>query len=178
MIEGIHPERHKSKINLATPLVIYYVIAYLINRNSDNCWIIFNKNLCPYDLFLVAIVAVFGIGIIMNSIELKSDPMTKGLGVCDGIDYWSITHLGFYIALGYLFPDRYMFFFIISILWELFEHWCQKSEIYFCGKKLSGVEWMHGKMSDIAVNMAGYILGNYLVNGRLTPGKILSEFLG
>lgn len=34
---------------------------------------------------------------------------------------WSITHLGFYLLIGYKYPNTFLLTFIIGILWELFE---------------------------------------------------------
>ena len=84
-----------------------------------------------------------------------------------GLDGWSISHLLFYMLLGYLFPNKIILTLSLGIIWELFETFIgiYKPNIFkdygFCSTDNSKV-WWHGKFSDIIVNFIGFIIGQYL----------------
>ena len=84
-----------------------------------------------------------------------------------GLDGWSISHLLFYMLLGYLFPNKIILTLSLGIIWELFETYIGIYKPYifqefgFCSTDISNV-WWYGKFSDIIVNFIGFIIGQYL----------------
>ena len=89
-----------------------------------------------------------------------------------GLDGWSITHLVAHMILGYLFPTTFILSQIGGIIWELFECYIGKTTpdwyygIGFCENRLPGKDnykvWCYGKISDIFVNILGFIIGVFL----------------
>jgi hypothetical protein len=62
------------------------------------------------------------------------------------ITFWGVTHILLYLLLSFLFPSFYIEFFIIGIVFEIYEY-------YFCK--------CHDIM-DIFLNAFGIIIGKYL----------------
>jgi len=89
-------------------------------------------------------------------------------------DGWSITHLLFYMLLGYLYPKYLILTFILGALWELFEHCTRiyKPKLLFgigdCSTN-DGItdKWWYGKWSDLFVNATGLLIGQYLKTGQI-----------
>lgn len=73
------------------------------------------------------------------------------------LDVWHISHVLLWINIGLLYPRHYTFIFMISILWETFEHFFFK---YQCGK----TPVFCGRLEDILLNMLGYYIGNKIEN--------------
>lgn len=71
---------------------------------------------------------------------------------CEEGDFnsWSVMHFVIYLIAGFLFPNRYIFFLIISLSCELFE------------LKVIGhnAKWI----LDPTTNMLGYVIGSLLVD--------------
>lgn len=72
------------------------------------------------------------------------------------IDYWHIFHILLYILIGILYPNQYILITILSILWELFEHYSFKYIVLFCSDPICG------RLEDVFLNIIGYIIGNLL----------------
>lgn len=66
------------------------------------------------------------------------------------LNSWSALHFVIYLIAGFLFPNRFIFFLIISLLCELFE-----LKIVDCNAK-----WI----LDPTTNMLGYVIGSLLVD--------------
>lgn len=64
------------------------------------------------------------------------------------INLWTFLHFIIYLIAGILFPNRYLFFFIISILCEFFE-------LYFTSYAAKFI-------IDPVFNMSGYVIGNVI----------------
>lgn len=177
---------HKQ-INLDLFLLVLYIIGYFSYRDASKCIIFMNKEVCVYDIFLTGIVGVFLVGYVLGTMGFKKDPMRKEIGICHGCDTWSILHTALYFILGYMFPNRYLFFFLAGVLWEAYESYSGKYDIMLFGYKINkdtdknsdeaGSEWWYGRALDICVNMFGYIMGTYYANGKLTLSHMKEEFL-
>jgi len=103
-----------------------------------------------------------------------------------GCDGWAVTHFMLFTLFGFMFPNKHMFFLITSILWELFETYVGTHKIMINGKRFvligdsdadgnlnldDNVFW-YGRITDIAFNMTGYILGDFLVNRNSALQKL------
>jgi hypothetical protein len=104
----------------------------------------------------------------------KPDILEKNL-YCTGCDGWAFTHMFFFMLLGYLDPNKYIQYCIIGIIWELIETFLGQYKLKFFGKRLVLVgerkkdsneydenAWWYGRVTDIAFNLVGYIIGSYI----------------
>lgn len=172
----------KKTIRLDMILLVLYVAGYFNYRDSGKCIIFMNKEVCVYDLMLAAGIGVFVMGYVLEANEFTDDPLKTELGICPGCDYWSILHCSLYFMLGCMFPNKYLAFFIFGVLWELFETYNGSHNMKFFGMTLNkdtdGTEnWWYGRTLDISVNMFGYILGNYYINGNFNIQSLKNEFI-
>ena len=84
------------------------------------------------------------------------------------IDGWSISHLCFFMLIGFLYPNSLVLNMILGSIWELFETYIgyYKPDIIhgwgFCDTDKGIKTWWYGKFSDILVNFIGFILGSHL----------------
>lgn len=80
---------------------------------------------------------------------------------------WALSHLILYIFIGYYYPDEYLFVFIVSILWELYEYSYMYinffKNIYY---KILKTEKMYilGNPYDPLINIIGYYIGSQIIN--------------
>lgn len=129
-----------------------------------------------YIISILVIVSIIAYGKILKK-HKKADILEKKFYDCDGCDFWGISHIFLYLIFGYFFPDKHMFFLILSIGWELFETYLGTHKIMIGGKRfvligktdndgnLTGEnddnDFWYGRVSDISFNMLGYVLGDY-----------------
>jgi len=114
----------------------------------------------------VILVCIIGIGLIFSWYQPKKSKKqqnktciigkTKKLeGIIFGgcVDYWHISHLILWFIVGKLSPNYHFIVVIVSVLWELFEHFCfknyKKCKSIFCGR-----------FEDIVLNILGYTVGS------------------
>ena len=103
------------------------------------------------------------------------DPLETPLFL--GLDGWSATHFFWFMTLGYVYPETFIVSTLIGILWELFEHYYGKNRPGWlggygdCNGLLSDKEkdgnWWYGKWSDILCNISGFLIGQYIKNGKI-----------
>ena len=118
------------------------------------------------DILAISLVCIIGIGLIISWYQkTKSKKQqnkeciigkTKKLeGIIFGgcVDYWHISHLVLWFIVGKLSPNYHKLILTVSILWELFEHFCFKNckncKSMFCGR-----------VEDIFLNILGYTIGS------------------
>ena len=97
------------------------------------------------------------------------DPLMQKLGILD-LDGWSITHFAFFALLGYLYPDTFWLSMGLGISWEAFEHILGKNRPAIlggfgdCVTTDPGIQgsWWFGRVSDILMNLIGFIFGAWL----------------
>jgi hypothetical protein len=70
------------------------------------------------------------------------------------VDLWTIGHIFFWGLTGYICEFQPKFIFILSILWELFEIILGKLNLPFAGR-----------ITDVFMNMIGYLIGYTLKRG-------------
>lgn len=93
------------------------------------------------------------------------------------IDGWSLTHLFFFMFIGYTFPYLFVLALIYGIIWEIFEAYSGKYKPNFihgfgnCRRKSEIIsdsdKWWYGKWSDIFMNSLGYLIGQYIKVGKI-----------
>ena len=89
------------------------------------------------------------------------------------LDWWSVTHYLFFSILGYWYPNRFVFFLLFGIVWELTEDLLAKdsdTQLVDCEQKGRGGfvdfwcngyqdDYWYGKIDDVLMNMLGYVTG-------------------
>ena len=111
---------------------------------------------------LACIVTIFIYGILRC--RFNRDYLQYKLKILD-FDLWSVTHILFYFALTYIYPNEYVYIFILGILWEISEYILgglnPKNIKYLmgeCGYMKKDESWWYGKFSDILANSIGIML--------------------
>lgn len=97
---------------------------------------------------------------IINSNECLIGKVKKinGLFFNSCVDYWHLLHIVLYILIGLLYPNDYSLILIISIIWELYEHFMFKYLI----KKSKCNEFSCLRIEDVFLNLFGYFIGSSL----------------
>ncbi len=127
-----------------------------------------NKNF--FIFFIVNLFVIFSYGSYRCDNPDYKDILEDEIGIFD-LDGWSISHLLFYMLIGYLFPHKnyILLAFIFGILWELIEYYNEKFTPKLFGgcKKLKTDKneddnWWYSKPTDILMNALGLIIGFHL----------------
>jgi hypothetical protein len=146
-------------LNILLIIYILLIIFIFINKiKSTKIAFIF--------LIIVGIIIIIGWNINKKNYNCNKECIIKfrknnkklesGIFFGSCIDYWHLLHLLLYIIIGLLMPNKYLFIFIISILWEIFEHISFKYIINSCNNIICG------RIEDIFINIIGYSIGSYL----------------
>lgn len=82
-------------------------------------------------------------------------------------DGWGLSHLGFFMLLGYLFPNKLFFSFTLGVIWELIECTMKDHPFYLSSCKYNmkthkGEGWWYGRWQDIVMNSTGLWAGRFL----------------
>ena len=149
-----------------------------------------NNNFTLYiSIFIICIttILVYGRYRVLNKKTYK-DPListkiiqSKMFGDVDG---WSFAHFFFFMLIGYLFPNELYLSMTFGIIWELFEHLSGKykpacltgfSIGYTDDAEYEG--WWYGKLSDLLMNLVGFLIGSRLKLGKMKLPKQYTEFV-
>ena len=128
-----------------------------------------------YIVIIIITIVIFIQGMIKHKI---GDPMaTNILTMCNTtFNLWSLSHLILYMYFGYMFPNMFIEFLIIGIIWEGIEavfplivtdyktQFCQNNHRIDCKIvcQISPPNYWYGRFSDIVANSAGFIIGMML----------------
>ena len=121
--------------------------------------------------FVVCPVLIFMYGNYRCDNPDFKDPLQTKLGIWD-LDGWSLSHLLFYMFIGYHFKGKYLIAaFLLGVLWELFEHYYGEERPEWlsgygdCDMQTDRLDgsWWYGKWSDIVINLIGLVLGSHLL---------------
>lgn len=74
------------------------------------------------------------------------------------LDYHHILHVILYIFIGLVYPNNYLLIFLISLTWELYEHFMFKYVIKLSNCK----DIICLRIEDIFLNLLGYFIGSNL----------------
>jgi hypothetical protein len=120
-----------------------------------------------FNLALI-ILGIIGIGSIVpwfdnkislinnNECVIGKEKKINGLIFEGCLDIWHYSHILLYILIGLLYPNDYIFVFIISIIWELYEHFMFK----YLVKKSNCNEISCLRIEDVLLNLLGYLIGS------------------
>lgn len=121
-------------------------------------------------IFLSVMVVNILYGFVVINFLNSKDPLQTKLNIND-LDGWSMTHFILFLFLGYFFPTYYIFILSIGVLWEVFEYFYGKYQSYIpintdsfknAFARNGPPEWWYAKISDIFMNIAGFVIGAFL----------------
>ena len=126
---------------------------------------------------LASIAVIFLNGWYRCKYNKGKDPLMS-LKMGGDLDGWSITHLLFFMFLGYRFPNYFFEAFLAGAFWELLEEYLGENRPSWMGGfgdcslstdqlKKSHKNWWFGRASDLIVNMIGFVIGQYLRTGTI-----------
>tara|TARA_X000000368_G_C23021376_1_gene708142 strand:+ start:1104 stop:1565 length:462 start_codon:yes stop_codon:yes gene_type:complete len=140
----------------------YYNLDYYNFLPKDNFYYL-------YFIICVSIIFLYTKFICLNLKRYK-DPLKNNFNKKFKLDGWSITHLAFYLLIGYKYPNTFVLTFILGVLWEFFEKYIEiyKPKILqnwgLCETTDGKIKmkWWTAKVSDIFINSLGFLIGMYL----------------
>ena len=110
-------------------------------------------NLTNKQIIAYAVIVMFFCSIIFIKARNQLKPLENTIFNFSG---YRLGHFILYMIVGYLFPEKWVLFLCIGIVWEILE------AIF---NKIEGTDWWGnatGHISDIFVNMTGFFTGAYL----------------
>ena len=145
-------------------------IQSLITKSKLDAWYFIIFFICVYLIYVASVIRCKDMRIEILEPESKLYSGLKKYKLYDyGIDIWSLIHYGFYLMIGYLYPNSLIITMFLGLLWELFEFYIGFSKpsifknIGFCTTDGKERVWWYGKVSDLLFNFLGFITGKYLV---------------
>ena len=137
--------------------------------NKDKIKNILFKKYDKLNILFYAFIVIIGV-LLLGILRCYTgyDILQRKINILD-MDLWSITHIIVCFILTYIYPHEWLFIFIASCCWELFECVCgamnPKNMKYLIGScKLFDLSsdddknWWYGKTSDILANSIGICL--------------------
>ena len=119
-----------------------------------------------YGLFIIAVLMIFMYGKYRCEHKKFKDPLETQLFL--GLDGWAMTHVSFFIIVGYFYPETFYLSMVMGAGWELFEHISGKNRPGWLGgyggcnnlatDKETG-NWFYGKWTDLVCNAIGFAIG-------------------
>jgi hypothetical protein len=104
--------------------------------------------------FLFIILSIFTYGYIKNNYLLFDILEEK---IFWNFNYWGLSHIISFFILTLIYPNYWIFLFIMGILWEIFEYFLQ--EIY---KKYFDDYW-YAQYIDLLYNGIGILLAKIIL---------------
>lgn len=135
--------------------------------NQSRC--ICGYNVCLHHMIILCVIMViFYVYLVAN--YLHNDILEKKVANCSGCDGWAVSHLFFFMTVGFMFPNKLFEVMILGIIWEFFETQMGtlKSSIFKRNVAsqtdpnndvLDTNSMWYGRVSDIAFNLTGAIIG-------------------
>lgn len=126
---------------------------------------------------IISLICVFII-IVYGTYRCKNtnfvDPLTKSFfpsPLNKFLDGWGISHLVFFLILGYLYPQTQflIYSFILGVIWELIEYSIKDHPFYLSKCKYNiGTDntkhWWYGRWQDIIMNSIGLLIGSFMAH--------------
>ena len=144
-------------------------IQSLITKSKLDAWYFILFFICVYLIYVASVIRCKHRRIEILEPDSKMYSKLKKYKLYDyGIDIWTLIHYGFYLLVGYLYPNSLIITMFLGLLWELFEFYIGEKKpklmenIGFCTTDGKERVWWYGKFSDLIFNYLGFITGRYL----------------
>jgi len=119
---------------------------------------------------LSVVIAIMAYGTYRCKSNSYVDPLTKSMFPHPYnmyFDGWGISHFVLFFVLGYLYPSKIIFIWVLGTIWELLEYSIKDKPFYLskCNYVIDtdhGAGWWYGRWQDIVMNTAGVFLGVWL----------------
>lgn len=137
-------------------ILIFSTVLILINKKVI-------KNNYTFVFIIITTIILF---IIYSSFNPKNvlllcnEDLNKRYLTNPQIKGWSISHFLLYSVIGFIVPDFYWIL-ILGVVWEVFEY---IMGVVFNKKKYWTSGGISGQMTDLIMNVLGFIVGGYLRN--------------
>ncbi len=134
-------------------------------------------------IVLVCIISIFAYGKILRTCQIQ-DSLEKEFS-CVGCDGWAFLHFLFFMLLGFVDPNKFVYYSGLGIAWEVFETILGQNNIKVSGNRLmlvgestpsgtySDKVYWYGRVTDIAFNSVGYAIGTWLNASMYGTCKVL-----
>jgi hypothetical protein len=124
-----------------------------------------------YLIYTLPLASIFLYGTYRCNNKTFKDPLENKLGI-PGLDGWSLSHIMFFMLMGYLYSNTFIKTMLFGISWEVFEHVYGKQRPGWlggyggkCNNMATDREdgnWWYGKWTDIVCNAFGFLVGKYI----------------
>lgn len=94
-----------------------------------------------------------------NECLIGKQKKEAGIFVGGCVDIWHIYHILFWLLIGILIPHRFLLVIILSVSWEILEHY-----LFKYSPEVKCNDLFCGRIEDTFLNIAGYLIGTYLSN--------------
>ena len=126
-----------------------------------------------YLIYILPLSLIFSYGEYRCSNKTFKDPLENKLRISHlELDGWSLSHIMFFMLMGYLYSNTFIKTMLLGISWEIFEHIYGKQRPGWlggyggkCNNMATDREdgnWWYGKWSDIVCNAFGFLVGKYI----------------
>lgn len=144
------------------------------NLPSNSVTFIRNEYVQIVSICVVAVLTIVVYGTYRCKTTSFVDPLTVALApdpFDKYLDGWGILHFFLFMCLGYLYPAKYIFIWVLGVAWELLEYAFKDKPFYISECKYEidtdhGAGWWYGRWQDIVMNslglLSGYALRSYM----------------
>lgn len=126
-----------------------------------------------YLIYILPLSLIFSYGEYRCSNKTFKDPLESKLKISNlELDGWSLSHIMFFMLMGYLYSNTFIKTMLFGISWEIFEHIYGKQRPGWlggyggkCNNMATDREdgnWWYGKWTDIVCNAFGFLVGKYI----------------
>lgn len=119
------------------------------------------------NLFIIIVVIIHLYGILIHLTKVDDPLLIRSKYLGNFINGWSLSHLLFFMYIGYTYPLKFNEAMLLGISWEFYEHAFGTifpklfPNIAFQIDK-EWTSWCYGCYEDIIMNFIGFKIGSYL----------------
>lgn len=156
-------------VNFVTLLILISSIIFIVIIKLQSVFLgIFMITICVLYIIKTWIISSNARKIEPNKPSNNNECLIGNIKKRDGFlgggcfDIWHVYHILFWIIIGLLIPNRLLIAVIVSISWELIEHWVFTHEQLLFGVPNKCTAFFCGRFEDVIINILGYFIGSYI----------------
>jgi hypothetical protein len=120
------------------------------------------KIIIIYQIVCVFLIVAYGTFRCRN--RYFKDPLMGNISnikeISSYTDGWALSHVFFYMLLGYKYPNRWMYLFITGVIWGIIEARFEDKPFYLSScKGRENEKWWYGRYEDVISNTIGMMIG-------------------